>query len=296
MRLPIVLTCLLVSLLGPPATAYAEVVTYRFKGIVEEPAGVFVGQVDVGSEISGTFSFDDRLVDLYPGDASRDWFNNDVPAANQPLTSSFHATVNFGSFSYTINPTDPQEQNGSLAVLDGVCEPPRSCDALEFWFSHAGGQRADTWLRLIVLDDVTGSSADGIAPGDFNLTDSIKDTVSILDHLDFAKFNRSRGWSGFNNGRGNHLVFTWTGLSVDPTTLLQRLLNAVTGVGPGQSLANKITLAQIYYAVPDVQATCAVLGDFARQVQAQRGKKLPAVQADQLLADASDLVLALGCE
>jgi len=60
----------------------------------------------------------------------------------------------------------------------------------------------------------------------------------------------------------------------DPGTLLQELAVEVQGVGPGMSLAAKVTNAQTYYAVPDAQAACAVLTDFTREVSAQRGKKI----------------------
>ena len=67
------------------------------------------------------------------------------------------------------------------------------------------------------------------------------------------------------------------------------------GVGPGNSLADKIMLAQTYLAVPDVQSTCAILSDFLNQVRAQRGKKLTIEIADQLTADAQAIMDAIGC-
>ena len=67
------------------------------------------------------------------------------------------------------------------------------------------------------------------------------------------------------------------------------------GVGPGNSLADKIMLAQTYLAVPDVQSTCAILSDFLNQVRAQRGKKLTIEIADQLTADAQAIMAAIGC-
>lgn len=86
-------------------------------------------------------------------------------------------------------------------------------------------------------------------------------------------------------------------LSFDLTTnaLLQQLLSDVAGVGPGTSLADKITLAQTYYAVPDIQATCAMLTGFINEVRAQRGKKLTPEVADELTADAQAIMAAIGC-
>jgi hypothetical protein len=82
----------------------------------------------------------------------------------------------------------------------------------------------------------------------------------------------------------------------DPAALLQELLVDVTGVGPGRSLADKVGLAQAYYAVPDVQATCAMLTDFNQEVRAQRGKLIPTELADDLSANATAIMETIGCE
>ena len=84
--------------------------------------------------------------------------------------------------------------------------------------------------------------------------------------------------------------------SVSPGTLLEDLGTAVTGVGPGNSLADKIELAQAYLAVPDVQSTCAVLNAFLNQVRAQRDKKLAPEVADQLTEDALVIMNLIGCD
>ena len=78
--------------------------------------------------------------------------------------------------------------------------------------------------------------------------------------------------------------------------VLQTLLTQVTGVRPGTSLQDKVVLAQTYYAIPDVPATCAALTDFVAQVRAQRGKKLTPVVADELTAIARAIMDAIGCD
>lgn len=80
-----------------------------------------------------------------------------------------------------------------------------------------------------------------------------------------------------------------------PELLLEQLSAAVTDVGPGNSLADKIMLAQTYLAVPDVQSACAILNAFLNQVRAQRGKKLTPELADQLTEDAFVIMDAIGC-
>ena len=67
-------------------------------------------------------------------------------------------------------------------------------------------------------------------------------------------------------------------------------------MGPGNSLADKVELARTYLAIPDVQATCAVLDAFLNQVRAQRGKKLTLEMADQLTADVQAIMTAIGCD
>ena len=92
-----------------------------------------------------------------------------------------------------------------------------------------------------------------------------------------------------NNGRGDGWGVDQVSIghaASDPGTLLRQLHEDVTGVGPGKSLANKVALAQTYYAVPDRQATCAVLTGFVNEVRAQRGKKIAPNLADKLTADA----------
>ena len=80
------------------------------------------------------------------------------------------------------------------------------------------------------------------------------------------------------------------------TSLLHQLHADVTGVGPGKSLANKVTLAQMYYASPDVEATCEVLGGFMNQVRAQSGKKLTEIRATGFRSDAGGIMDAIGCD
>ena len=67
------------------------------------------------------------------------------------------------------------------------------------------------------------------------------------------------------------------------------------GVGPGKSLASKVMSAQTYYAVPDIQSTCAVLTGFVNEVEAQAGKKIAQPLDAKLIADADAIEVAIGC-
>jgi probable HAF family extracellular repeat protein len=76
---------------------------------------------------------------------------------------------------------------------------------------------------------------------------------------------------------------------------LAALLTEATGVGPGKSLANKVALAQSYYAAKDVQATCAMLTAFVNEVQAQAGKKISPQLDAKLIGDTQAIEAAIGC-
>jgi hypothetical protein len=80
------------------------------------------------------------------------------------------------------------------------------------------------------------------------------------------------------------------------SSLLQQLLTDSIGVGPGKSLANKVALAQTYYAVPDIPSTCALLQSYLDQVTTQKGKKLTVAQAQALSEDAVVIMSAIPCE
>jgi hypothetical protein len=89
------------------------------------------------------------------------------------------------------------------------------------------------------------------------------------------------------------LTVTSTAPSLDQ--LVAALLVAVTGVGTGTSLADKVTDVQAYLAVPDIVSACSAMDDFKSQVSAQSGKKIPAPLATQLTADADAIEAAIPC-
>jgi hypothetical protein len=77
--------------------------------------------------------------------------------------------------------------------------------------------------------------------------------------------------------------------------LVADLLVAVTGVGPGQSLANKVTLVQSYLAVPDIAAACTSLTDFQLQLASMSGKQVAVALASQLTSDAEAIKDSIPC-
>jgi len=92
---------------------------------------------------------------------------------------------------------------------------------------------------------------------------------------------------------------TFTAINVyylcDEGLLLENLLAASIGVGPGTSLADKVALAQAAYASGDIAGTCSKLKAYINQVNAQTGKKIPAATAAALIAQANAIKAEIGC-
>jgi len=84
---------------------------------------------------------------------------------------------------------------------------------------------------------------------------------------------------------------TYTFKPLEPAALLAQ----VTGVGPGKSLADKVSLAQTYFSANDIPNTCAQLASFVNEVNAQKGKSISQSLAAQLISDAQIIQAAIGC-
>jgi hypothetical protein len=98
-------------------------------------------------------------------------------------------------------------------------------------------------------------------------------------------------------GPSGNLNDTWLlNLAVKgPAELLADLGEAVAGVGPGTSLADKISAAQTGLASNDLAGTCSILRAFINEVKAQSGKSISIDAATSLIADATQIRLLLGC-
>jgi hypothetical protein len=80
-----------------------------------------------------------------------------------------------------------------------------------------------------------------------------------------------------------------------PAELLADLGKAVAGVGPGTSLADKVSAGQADLASDDVAGTCSLLRAFINEVKAQTGKSIPTDRATSLIVDATQIRVLLGC-
>jgi hypothetical protein len=76
---------------------------------------------------------------------------------------------------------------------------------------------------------------------------------------------------------------------------LVALRHSVFDVGPGSSLADKLTLAITYVNDHRLGDACSTLDSFIAQVKSQTGKSIPVATASQLIADASRIKTVLDC-
>lgn len=129
-----------------------------------------------------------------------------------------------------------------------------------------------------------------------DLTDSsfVFSRLDVTWHLSTFSFNPPSDafryiWVTFDADR----------ISVVPITveeLLSLLLDGVTGVGPGTSLADKVSIALAYYEAQDTQSTCEILSALDQQVEALQGKKIEETLASDLISDVSDIRDMVGCD
>ncbi len=75
---------------------------------------------------------------------------------------------------------------------------------------------------------------------------------------------------------------------------LANLLKAVTGVGPGKALADKVKAIQGYVAVNNKAGACNELTGFLGLIKAQTGKKITKEQAASFTEQANEIEAGIG--
>jgi len=76
---------------------------------------------------------------------------------------------------------------------------------------------------------------------------------------------------------------------------LASLATNVIAVGPGTSLADKLTQAQNFLASNDIPDTCSTLSAFVKETMAQSGKTVNVAQAGALITSAQEIKTKLRC-
>jgi hypothetical protein len=141
------------------------------------------------------------------------------------------------------------------------------------------------WLALFLRD-----TGDGTTSFDqYGLTGSPLPPASS----DYCGIAEHSGGPVFATATAGDILFE--PLSTPVELQLALLLAAVTGVGPGTSLADKVTQVQGYVAVNDMADACGTLGAFINQVSAQKNKKLTTAQAVDFIAQAQAVKATLDC-
>jgi probable HAF family extracellular repeat protein len=131
-----------------------------------------------------------------------------------------------------------------------------------------------------------------------DLNSLIEPGGALIQHVTLTEATaiNDSGWivaEGIDSRTGDNYAYLLKPVSI--AAQLASLLTEVTGVGPGKSLANKVALAQHYYAVSDIPATCTALSGFVSEVRAQSGKKISPQLDAKLITNAQVVEAEIGC-
>jgi hypothetical protein len=206
--------------------------------------------------------------------------SNGLATTGSPGSASLSATSGGVSGAATLAVTD-----AALVWIDVTPLAPSVASGLTQQFI-AAGHYTDNSVHDIT-SQVTWASSDGAvatvsnAAGTNGLATAVAEGSTTVSASDSAVTGQA--------------ALTVTAALPSANDLLADLLVAVTGVGPGHSLANQVTLAQTYLAVPDVASACSALGGLQSQLATWSGKQVPAAQASQLTADAEAIKIAIPC-
>jgi hypothetical protein len=245
-----------------------------------------------------------------PGGGGQGFFNLGTAKVNQISLNTTVATADQGFFvlreSTTYSGTT-LSGNSFISVTGNVpIVPPGSTLIDEGFVSRSDGSR----LVATTTNTAAVSGASGLA--------ALNTIANNLGGIGLPGSAFATGFGGIGNAAGPGTNFNPSsgakapntadgiytfGVTVSPgvqipataSSLLSDLLDAVTGVGPGSSLADKIQAAINALQVNNNGAACSSLNAFVNEVQAQSGKKLTVAQANQFIAAADNIKALLGC-
>ncbi len=214
-------------------------------------------------------------------------------------------------------PAPPKATDNCSGAITGTTTSPSSFGQGDFttmWtFTDAQGNHSSENQAIHVHDTippviscpaniVVNAAGPGGVAVPFAVTATDNCSVTSLTSVPVSGSNFPIGTTTVNSQArdialptGNLSTCSFTVHVKSATEQLQDLLVAVTGVGPGKSLASKVQNALDAVRTGNTAGACSMLNDFMNEVKAQSGKKLTIAQANSLLTDAARIRAVLGC-
>lgn len=242
--------------------------------------------------------------DLPPGIIVTDQYSNSgakfslIPSPTEPGSP---LPPPDGPTTWSLGPVNQIGVNGNSILVGPTTTGP-------FYDAQLDFSRPADYFSIMALDqdrlsDLRVQAYWQDEPLDLTVTATLVGDIRALPYLSGPVYRVELGRIG-GSAQFDRVVFGGTeqfdnirfNLVTTPESALAELRNQVTGIGPGNSLAMKVTQAQAYYGVSDIQATCAMLTAFVNEVEAQAGKKISRVAATKLAVDAQEIVTAIGCK
>ena len=257
-------------LLAGPVVSNAAPVTYAFTGVVTSSnnPSLFVGEYVTGTY---TFHYDsaDKIIGaVYSFLTPAPWV---IGSSGVPYNPVFSSTAKIGDFIYSSGTTtfnDPDDSsivtgNGFSTVSASEAVPASDIGSFFTMYSEGGS------------------------------------TIYTNQGYPVTLSGRQSGYGGLAFW-GQFVTYKITSLTPapapPPATLLAALLTEATGVGPGDSLADKVERAQTDYAAGDVQRACHVLAEFLHEVQRQDGRTIAPLLDANLTKQAQAIAATIGCQ
>jgi hypothetical protein len=118
-------------------------------------------------------------------------------------------------------------------------------------------------------------------------------------HIVHARTGPDREFTPYDNAGADFVFSLFATPGVSPPAAIRDLQASVAGMGLHQGTANsldaKLRAATSALAAGDTPGACAALQDVLNFTAAQRDKRIPPAQADQIDADTRAIRAALGC-
>jgi hypothetical protein len=221
---------------------------------------------------SGTFTATGTAIEVVTSDgqgvATASAFAANVTAGTYEVTATSGALS--ATFDLTNTPTPPSDTDLAIGTVADITTPATSPGGATVTYTPATATDEDGAAPTVTCDPPPGSL---FPMGTTTVTCSASDPDDTPSSVSSA------------------FVVVVQGAA----TQLIDLAAAVTTVGPGTSLLDKISAAEQYLASGDTSDSCGTLGAFLHEVNAQSGKEISTAQAAELISDAQRIRAVLAC-